>query len=79
MFDLYQSPATAAHRQAELYAEVAADRLARSASESDQASTDDSQSPAPRLTVLVTDVLASAHQRHPRRDPPPAPDLSRDR
>ena len=72
MFDLYQSPATAAHRQAELYAEVAADRLARSASEGDQTSADDSQSPAPRLTILATYVLAvltgavHAATRHPR-------------
>ncbi len=58
MFDLYQSPATAAHRQAELYAEVAADRLARSANAGDQASADDSQSPAARLSALVANVLA---------------------
>ncbi len=32
MFDLYQAPATAAHHQADLYAEIAADRLARAAS-----------------------------------------------
>ena len=58
MFDLYQAPATAAHRQADLYAEIAADRLARSVSEGDQSSADDSTSPAPRLSVLVANVLA---------------------
>ena len=58
MFDLYQAPATAAHRQADLYAEIAADRLARSAREGDEATADDSKSPAGRLTVIVANVLA---------------------
>ena len=58
MFDLYQAPETAAHRQAQLLAEVAADRLARSASEGDRQSTDDRQSPARRVTRFVTDAFA---------------------
>lgn len=72
MFDLYQGPETAAHRQAHLLAEVAADRLARSASESDQSSTDDRPSPARRVTLLVTDALSALSGaihvagRHPR-------------
>jgi hypothetical protein len=59
MFDLYQAPETAAHRRSDLLAEVAADRLARSANMADQSSADDSQSPAARLSVLVANVLAS--------------------
>jgi hypothetical protein len=59
MFDLYQAPETAAHRQSDLLAEVAADRLARSASEGDASSAADSQPAAPRLLVLVADVLAA--------------------
>lgn len=59
MFDLYQAPETAAYRQAQLLAEVAADRLARSASEGDHPSTDDRRSPARRVTLFVTDALAA--------------------
>jgi hypothetical protein len=59
MFDLYQAPETAAHRRSDLLAEVAADRLARSANETDQASAVDRQSPADRLSVLVANVLAT--------------------
>ena len=72
MFDLYQAPATAAHRQADLYAEIAADRLARSASTDDQTSSNDSQSPVRRLSILVADARAAlagavtAATRHPR-------------
>jgi len=59
MFDLYQAPATAAHRQADLYAEIAADRLARSAAHSDQPSTDSRQSPIRHLSILVNDALGA--------------------
>ena len=59
MFDLYQAPAQAAHRQSELYDEIAADRLARSARASDQSSADHRPSPAHRVIFLVTDALSA--------------------
>jgi F0F1-type ATP synthase assembly protein I len=58
MFDLYQAPDTAAQRRVDLLADLAADRLALSASETDQASADDRLSPIHRLSLLVTDIRA---------------------
>ena len=59
MFDLYQAPAQAAHRQAELYDAIAADRLARAANTSDQPAADDRTSPAHRVIAIVTNALSA--------------------
>ncbi len=59
MFDLYQAPAQAAHRQSELYDAIAADRLARAAGADDQSSADDRTSPAHRVVAMVADALSA--------------------
>jgi hypothetical protein len=58
MFDLYNGPELAAHRQAELLDEVATDQMVRSAREGRQSSTDDRPSAAPRVVLLVTFALS---------------------
>jgi hypothetical protein len=58
MFDLYQGPELAAHRQAELLDEAATDRLVRMAREGRQSSTDDRPSAAPRVILLVTVAMS---------------------
>jgi hypothetical protein len=58
MFDLYQGSETASHRQAHLLHEVAADRLARSASDS-HASSDDRLSAVRKVSRLVSDAVAA--------------------
>ena len=59
MFDLYHAPDQAEYRQHELYAEIANDRLARSAQGTDTSSSDDRPSPARRVIAIVTDALAT--------------------
>ena len=59
MFELYHAPEQAAYRQAQLYDEIAADRLARSGRESVLSTTDDRVSPARRVIVVVTDTLSA--------------------
>ena len=72
MFDLYHGQDQAAYRQAELLHEIAADRLARSARNDNQPSTDHGPSRAHRAIVRMTDavsvVTGALHQsgRHPR-------------
>ncbi|MFL5674953.1 MAG: hypothetical protein ACJ779_08105 [Chloroflexota bacterium] len=57
MFDLYHAPDQAAYRQAELYERIATDQLLKGAV--DAGSTDDRVSPARKVIVFVTDVMAS--------------------
>jgi hypothetical protein len=64
MFDLYQAPAQAAHRQAELYDEIAAGRMARSARPTDQPSADGRPSPASRVIALVTEAMSAVRGTH---------------
>ena len=58
MFNLYNGPELAAHRQAELLDEAATDELMRSVQEGRAPSTDNRPAAAKRLVLLVTVALS---------------------